>query len=143
MLIKLSWQLNIQYICYVKTLIHLLLLEFDIPELWLQLIHLSLKYQGVERPNLQGVSCRRRFECGMTRWPSLHCLWYQNSEWVQACWLLPWVMFYFVFCVTGACGVAKATYKQLFSHLGPVQLVLIIIIIIVSRPVMFTCLFQY
>ena len=31
---------------------YLLLLEFDIPELQPQLIHWSLKYQGVERPNL-------------------------------------------------------------------------------------------
>ena len=31
---------------------HLLLLEFNIPELWPQFIHWSLKYQGVERPNL-------------------------------------------------------------------------------------------
>ena len=41
---------------------HLLLLEFDIREL----IHWSLMYQGVGRPNLQGLSCRIRFECGMT-----------------------------------------------------------------------------
>ena len=31
-----------------------------------KLIHFSLKYQGVERHDLQGVSCRLRFECGMT-----------------------------------------------------------------------------
>ena len=30
----------------------MLLLEFDIPELWQQLIHWSLKYQGVEFPKL-------------------------------------------------------------------------------------------
>ena len=45
---------------------HLLLLEFDILELRSQLIHWSLKYQDVEPPNLQGVSWRPRFECGMT-----------------------------------------------------------------------------
>ena len=44
--------------------IHLLLLEFGIPELRLQLIHWRLKYQGVERHNLQGLSCRLRFDCG-------------------------------------------------------------------------------
>ena len=34
-------------------------------------------------------------------------------------WLLPWVMFSSVFRGAGACGVAKATYKQLcFSHLN-------------------------
>ena len=63
-------------VCYtslIRTLVtvcsesfHLLLLEFDRAELRLQLIHWSLKYQGVERPNLQGVSYRPRFECGMT-----------------------------------------------------------------------------
>ena len=45
---------------------HLLLLEFDIPELRTQLINWSLKYRGVERLNFQGVFCRPRFECGMT-----------------------------------------------------------------------------
>ena len=45
---------------------HLLLSEFDIPELWLQLIHSSLKYQGVECRNLQGVSCWPRLRCGIT-----------------------------------------------------------------------------
>ena len=38
---------------------------FDKLELRPQLIHWSLKYQGLERQNLQGVSSRRRFECGM------------------------------------------------------------------------------
>ena len=45
---------------------HLLLPEFDIPKLWPQLIHWSLKYQGVEHPNLLGLSCWLRFDCGMT-----------------------------------------------------------------------------
>ena len=45
---------------------HLLILEFDIPELRPQLMHWSLKYQGVERPNFLGVSCRFSFESGMT-----------------------------------------------------------------------------
>ena len=45
---------------------HLLLLKFDISELRPQLNHWSLKYQGLERPNLQAASCRPRFECGMT-----------------------------------------------------------------------------
>ena len=31
-----------------------------------QLIHLNLKYQGVERSNLLGLSCRLRFDCGIT-----------------------------------------------------------------------------
>ena len=51
---------------------HLLMSEFDILELRLQLIHQSLKYQGVERPNLQGVSCQPRLVCEMT-FPTL-CL---------------------------------------------------------------------
>ena len=41
-------------------------IAFDVSELRLQLIHSSLKYQGIERPNLLGLSCRFRFECGMT-----------------------------------------------------------------------------
>ena len=44
----------------------LLLPEFDILEPLPQLIHWSLGYRGVELPNLQAVSCRSRFECGMT-----------------------------------------------------------------------------
>ena len=32
----------------------------------LQLSHWSLKYQGIERPNLQGLFCHLTFECGMT-----------------------------------------------------------------------------
>ena len=51
---------------------HLHLLEFNIPELRPPFIHCSLKYQGVERPNLLGLSCRLRFDCGMT-FPTL-CL---------------------------------------------------------------------
>ena len=41
-------------ICSVS--FHLLQSGFDILELRLQLMHYSLKYQGEERPNLQGVS---------------------------------------------------------------------------------------
>ena len=40
--------------------------EFNIPELRQQLIQsCSLKFQGIERPNLLGLSCRPRFEYGM------------------------------------------------------------------------------
>ena len=42
------------------------------PELRPQLIYWSLKYQGVERLNLLGLSCQLRFDCGMT-FPTL-CL---------------------------------------------------------------------
>ena len=42
------------------------------PELWPQLIHWRLKYQRVECPNLQGVSSKHRFECGLA-FPTL-CL---------------------------------------------------------------------
>ena len=46
--------------------------------------------------------------------------------------LLPWVIFSSVLHVAGACGVAKATYKQLcFFAVGPVLLALIIIITII------------
>ena len=49
-----------------SVIFHLLLSKFDIPVLRLQLIHQSLKYEGVERTNLQGVSCRPRRVCVMT-----------------------------------------------------------------------------
>ena len=65
--------------CVIRTLItvcsasfHLLLREFDIPEMLPQLIDFSLKYQGIERPNLIGLSCRLMFDCGRT-FPTL-CL---------------------------------------------------------------------
>ena len=45
---------------------NLLLLEYVILEMRSQLTHYSFKYQGGERPNLLGLSCRLRFECGMT-----------------------------------------------------------------------------
>ena len=65
-----TWLIRTRLIvCSVR--FHLLLSEFDIPELRLQNINLSLKYQGVERPNLQGVSCRSRVVCGMT-FPTLY-----------------------------------------------------------------------
>ena len=51
-------------VCLVS--FYLLLSEFDIYELRLHLIHQSLKHQGVERANLQGVSCLPRLVCGMT-----------------------------------------------------------------------------
>ena len=44
----------------------MLLLEFDNLKLRPQLIYWSLKYQCVERLNVLGLSCRLRFECGMT-----------------------------------------------------------------------------
>ena len=74
-------------VCAVS--LHLLLLEFGIPELRPQLIHWSLKYQCVERPNLLDLSCRLRFECGMT-FPTL-CL--TPERWMSSGavnrWLLP------------------------------------------------------
>ena len=54
---------------------HQLLLEFDIPEMLLQLIHRSMKCQCVERPNLQGVSCRPSSYMELA---SLPCVWYLN-----------------------------------------------------------------
>ena len=47
-----------------------------VDELRPQLIHWSLKYQGVKRFNLQGVSCPPRFVCGMTfptQWLTPEC----------------------------------------------------------------------
>ena len=100
-----------------STSFHLLLLEFDIPELRPQLIHWSLKYHGVERPNLLDFpACSG----SIVEWPSRHCVWHRNAGWIQGWsqrWLRPWVVFSLVFRGTGACGVAKAIYKQLcVSH---------------------------
>ena len=78
----------------------------------------SLMYQSVERPNLLGLSCRLRLECGMT---FLHCVWYRNAGWVQGCSqpLVAWGVFSSFFRCAGACRVAKAIYKQLcLSNLG-------------------------
>ena len=58
------------------------ILEFDISELRPQLIHGSLKYQGVGRPDLLCLSYRLRFECAC-KWPSQHCVSHQNAGWVQ------------------------------------------------------------
>ena len=111
---RLIWTL----ITFCSASFHLLLLEFDMPELRPQLIHWSLMYEGVERPNLRGLSCRIRLDCGIT---STLCL-------IPECWmdsrvqstvgcfskLCLWVCWW-----AGACGVAKAIYKQLcFSNLG-------------------------
>ena len=70
--------------------LHLILLEFDIPELRLQLIHWSLEYLGVERPNLQDLSCRLRFEHGMT-FPTL-C-------WTPELWMGSRVSSYQLLCI--------------------------------------------
>ena len=68
---------------------HLLLLEFDIPELWPQLIQLSFKYQGVERPN------NRYFLLAQVRlWNDLPYTVFDTGtlDWFKSavnCWLLP------------------------------------------------------
>ena len=124
MLLHCTWSINCTWL--IRTLIivssgifHLLLSEFDIAELRLQLIHLNLKYQGVERLNLQGASCRHRLVCRMT-FPTL-CLtpkrWMGLKEQSIVAWLLP-ELYFSVFRGAGACGVANAIYKQFrFSHL--------------------------
>ena len=89
---------------------YLLLLEYNIVELRPQLIHWSLMYQGVERPNLLCLSCW--FECGMIFPYSVF-----NTGTLDGfmgavnCWFLPWVVFSSVF--RGALWDSKATYKQL------------------------------
>ena len=100
---------------------HLLLLELDIPELRQQLIHWSLKYQGVEPPNLLDLSCRLRFDCGSGSIPYIEFDTGTLDEFKGAVnrWLLPSVVYSSVFRGPGACGVAKAIYKELrFSNLG-------------------------
>ena len=90
---------------------HLLLLEFDIPELRQQLIHWSLKYQGVERPSLKYQGVERlwiRIDCGMTS-PTLCLMLYGFKSAVNR-WLPPCVMVSSVFRGAGACRVVKAIY---------------------------------
>ena len=66
-----TWLIQTQItVCSVS--FHLHQPEFDIPDLRLLFINWSLKYQGVECPNLQSVSCQPRSKCGMT-FPAL-CL---------------------------------------------------------------------
>ena len=104
---------------------HMLLLEFDIPELRLRLINWNLKYRGVERLNLHGVSWRPRFECGMT-YPTL-CL--IPERWmglkVQS---TVGCFSEFCFLQFSVAQVLVGLWKQiiyLFFPLGPVLLVLI------------------
>ena len=86
--------------------------EFDIPKLGPQLIHWSLKYQGVEHPNLLGVSCRPSFECGMTFLTVFDTGTLDGFKGVVNRWLLPCVVCSSVFRGADACGVAKAFYEQ-------------------------------
>ena len=60
---------------------HLLLSEFDIPELRLQLINWSSKYQGVDIPI--GKVCPVGPD-SCVEWPSLHCVWHLNVGWEQS-----------------------------------------------------------
>ena len=52
-------------------------------ELLLQLIHYNSKFQGVERTNLQCISCRPKFICVMT-FPTL-CLISENGSREEFC----------------------------------------------------------
>ena len=74
--------------------------------LWL--IHWSLKYKGVERLNLQGVSCRPTLVCGMT-FPTVFGIGMGLREQsIVGCIL---ELCFSVFFCAGDCGVAKAIYK--------------------------------
>ena len=57
-------------VCSVSFLLHLQ--EFDVLELRPQLIHWSLKYLGVERPNFEIVSCRKQFRARVRMWNDCH-----------------------------------------------------------------------
>ena len=110
----LGWAFSIRLIRTLITLcsagFHLLLPEFDNSELRSQLIHWSLKYQGVERPNLLGLSCRLRFECGMT-FPAHTVFDTRTMDEFKVPvnrWLLRGVVFSSVFLGAGVCGVEKA-----------------------------------
>ena len=98
---------------------YLLPLQLDITELQPQLIHWSLRYQGVEHPNLLGFPAGSGWN---VEWPSLNCVWHWHAGWVQeysqplvaslSCvfFSFPWCR-----CLWGRTSI----YKQLcFSHLG-------------------------
>ena len=80
-------------------------------ELRPQLIHWSLKYQGVESPNLLGLSCRPRFECGMTDRP--------YTQWCSQSFVASMSCVFFSFpwrkCLLGCESILWTT---LFSHWG-------------------------
>ena len=83
-------------------------------ELRQQLIHFSLKYQGVERPNLLDLSCRLRFKCGMT-FPTL-CLTperWMGSGMQEAVGYFPELCFLQVSEAQLLVGLRTAIYKQL------------------------------
>ena len=97
---------------------HLLWPEFDIPELRPLLIHWSSKYHGIERSNLQGVSCWIKRVCGMT-FPRL-CLISERlmglrEQSTVGCFT---ELCFSVFRGVGVCGVGKEIYTQFgFSNL--------------------------
>ena len=110
---------------------HLLLLEFDILELRPHLIHWSLKYQGVERSNLLGLSGLLRFECGMT-FPTLYLIlerWMGSrvQSWLVGC--FPELCFLQFSVAPVLVGLRKQFINNFVFPFGPVLLVLIIIII--------------
>ena len=86
-------------------------------ELRQQLVHWSLKYRAIEHNNLQGASCRPRFVCGMTflslcltpeRWMGLM---------VQSTVICSVSCIFSDFRGAGACGIAKAIYKEVYFFL--------------------------
>ena len=97
-----------------------------------RLIHWSLKYEGLERRNLQGVSYLPRFVSGMT-FPTL-CLTPKRRMGLRGqstvgC--FPEFCVFSVFRGAGAYGVCESNLRTiLFFHLWPVLLVLLLILII-------------
>ena len=106
---------------------HLLLLEFDILVLRPHLNHWSFKYHGVERPNLQGVSCRPRFECGMTC-PIL-CL--TPKRWMVQCIIgcFPELCFLEISVAPKLVELHIKFINYLVFHIEPILFVLIITIL--------------
>ena len=101
----------------------------DMPKLRPKLIHWSLKYQGVERPNFLGLSSRLRFECGITI--STLCLTpkrWMGSRVQSAIGYFPEYFFPLRRCLWGC---ESNLYRTLCFPRLPVLLVLIIIIIII------------
>ena len=93
--------------------------KYNIPELQSQLTHWSLKYQGVQRPNLLSLRWLR-FDCGTGT--------LDGFKGTVSHWLLPWVVFSSISVEQMLVGLQKQLiHNFVFPHLG-LLLVLIIII---------------
>ena len=93
------WAMIVVQVTVCSVSFRLLLLEFDILELRLQLIHCSLRYLGVECLNFRGISYRPMFE-GENDLPYIvfDTGMVDGFRGAVNRWLLPWAVFSSVLC---------------------------------------------